>query len=69
MSAMEAQEGVNEQEAREAAQKVADKMEAKEEHCKRRRTARAVLIVRAEEEGYVVSEEQVDIEVAAMQVQ
>ena len=44
-------------------------MEAREERCKRRKTARAALSVRVEEEGYVVSEEQVDIEVAAMQVQ
>ena len=67
--AMEAQQRVNEQEAMEAAQKVADEMEAKEERCRKRKTARAALSVRAEEEGYVVSEEQVEIEVAAMQVQ
>ena len=67
--ASKAQQRVNEQEAMEAAQKVADELEAREEHCRRQRAARAMLSIRAEEEGYVVSEEQVKMEVAAMQVQ
>ena len=67
--AMEAQQRADEQEAREAAQKVAYEMEAREERSRRREMARATLSVRAEEEGYVVSEEQIDVEVAAIEVQ
>jgi hypothetical protein len=59
----------DEQEAMEAAQRVADEMEAKEEDERRRKTAIARLSARAQGEGYVVSEDQIQVEIAAIRVQ
>ena len=59
----------NEREASEAVERVADEFEAREKHWRREKAARAALGIRAEAEGYVVSEEQVRMEIAAIEVQ
>ena len=69
--ANEAQQMANEQEAIEVAERVADEFEAREKHWRREKEARAALGIRAEAEGYmyVVSKEQVRMEIAAIEVQ
>ena len=67
--ANEAQQMANEWEASEAANRVADEFEAREKHWRRENAARAALGIGAEADGYVVSEEQVRMEIAAIEVQ
>ena len=59
----------DEREARDAAERVAEEIEAREEHWRRGKAARAALGMRAEADGYVVSEEHVRVEIAAIEVQ
>ena len=67
--ANDAHQMADEREAREAAEKVAEEFEAREEHWRREKAARAALGMRAEAEGCEVSEEQVRVEIAAIEVQ
>jgi len=66
--ARQAQQVADEREAMEAAQRVADEAEEQEENKRRREIAITRLNTRAQGEGYVISEEQILVEIAAVRV-
>ena len=64
--ARQAQQVADDKEAMEAAQRVADEAEEQEENKRRREIAITRLSTRAQGEGYVISEEQIQVEIAAV---